>query len=252
MLAALFAVVLGVQDPEPKPQDPATPPAQPVAPSIEDWDDPRVKSELKDFTAKIKSNVLRERLEAVTRLASGRNAKLIPPLATVVTRDRALTVRKAAAEALGNQPEREAKAAVLRLLGTDLHEVPEVQAVLVSALSRLGYQRKRDWEAISGLFERDYGENRMALQRAILALVKEHRELEAIDLLVRNLGEPAPENVDDASNPPAEYWERRWKSWQSWRADVKEALLALTGQQFSTAKEAKDWLRENRAKLEKR
>ncbi|MBI5852356.1 MAG: HEAT repeat domain-containing protein [Planctomycetes bacterium] len=258
MLAVVLAALLGVQDPEPRPPDPATPPAAPVSPEapatqpVEDWDDARVKDELKAFNERIKSRALKDRIAAVERLAVGRNAKLVPPLANTVARDPALTVRKTAALGLAHQPPREAKPAVVRLLGGDLDAVPEVQAVLVTTLSRVGYEKKRDWEPIKNLFERDYGENRLALQRAILALIEEHQELEAIDMLVRNLGEPVPENVDDASNPPAEYWERRWKAWQSWRADVKEALLAVTGQQFSTPKEAKDWLRENRAKLERR
>ncbi len=253
MLAALFAFVLGVQEPAPKSPEPAPPAPQATAALVEDWDDARTKLALKEFDKRIKGRSLKDKLDAVALLAGGRNAKLVAPLANVVARDGALTVRKSAAELLSNQPEREAKPAVMRLLGnSELNGVPEVQATLVTALSRLGYQRKRDWAAVDGLFERDYAENRLSLQRAILALAKEHREIEAVDMLVRNLGEPIPENPDDASNPPAEYWEARWKAWQAWRPEVKEALLTITGQQFSTPKEAKDWLRENRAKLEKR
>lgn len=253
MLAAILTLTLfGVQDPQPdKPQDPA-PIAEPV-PVAEEWDDARTKTELKEFSKRIRARSLKDKLEAIAALDAGRNDKLVPPLAAVVLRERAITVRKAAAEALGHQPPKVARPALLRLLeSSSLNDTPEVQAELVGALARAGYERKRDWSAISRLFEADYGENRLLLQRNILALVKEQIELEALDLLVRNLGEPIPDNPDDPSNPPAEYWEARWKAWQSWRADVKSTLLTLTGQQFSTSQEARAWLKENRGKLEKR
>ncbi len=250
--ALLLSAVFGVQDPEPKKPEntPATPPQQVAA---EDWDDARTKAELKDFDKAMKSRTLKDKLAAIARLDAGRNDKLVAPLANVVLRERAITVRKAAAEALAHQPAKQCKPQILRLLGdTRMNDAPEVQGTLVESLARVGYECKRDWEAIGRLFEADYGPERIPLQRAILGIVKDNRELEALDMLVRNLGEPVPENPDDAGNPPAEYWEKRWKSWQVWRGDVKETLLTLTGQRFSTAKEAKDWIAANRSKLEKR
>jgi hypothetical protein len=83
-------------------------------------------------------------------------------------------------------------------------------------------------------------------------LAKNHKELEALDLLLENLDEPAPANVDDPSNPPAEYWEMRWKAWRSWRDDVKEALFAITGQRFNTSAEAREWLDKNLRELRRR
>jgi hypothetical protein len=51
--------------------------------------------------------------------------------------------------------------------------------------------------------------------------------------------------VHDGDNPPQEYWEARWKAWAVWKGRVKEALFAITGQRFSTAAEARAWLKQN-------
>ncbi len=67
-------------------------------------------------------------------------------------------------------------------------------------------------------------------------------------MLLNHIDEPAPVDVDAASNPPASYWEKRWKAWRLWRDDVKEALYALTGQRFSSGKEARTWIRVNGAR----
>ena len=73
----------------------------------------------------------------------------------------------------------------------------------------------------------------------------------ANDLIARATGggggEPA--NVDSPTNPPASYGKARWHSWAAWKGKVKDALFAITGQRFSTGKEAKAWLKENARKL---
>jgi hypothetical protein len=83
------------------------------------------------------------------------------------------------------------------------------------------------------------------VQEAILELVIAHKETQALPMLLRNTDEPAPANVEAADNPPAEYWEARWKSWAVWKGKVKDALFELTGQRFTTAAEAQAWLKKN-------
>ena len=87
------------------------------------------------------------------------------------------------------------------------------------------------------------------MQKAILQLVIDCTEKQAWRLLTEHIDEPGPVDVDSPSNPPAEYWESRWKAWRAWRADVKEALFALTGQRFGSGKEAKTWIRANGKKV---
>ncbi len=59
------------------------------------------------------------------------------------------------------------------------------------------------------------------------------------------LDEPKAGSVADAANPPASYWEARWKTWQAVKPVVVDALLAITGQHFDTSEEAKAWFKKN-------
>src|SRR5206468_3069566 len=81
--------------------------------------------------------------------------------------------------------------------------------------------------------------------KSIVVRITLHKEKQAVDLLLKNIDEPQPTNVVELANPPAAYWEARWKAWKAWRARVKDALFALTGQRFSTASEARAWLQKN-------
>ena len=125
---------------------------------------------------------------------------------------------------------------------------PQVQASLVRSLSRAGYDAG-DWGEIDEVLEEDYDTERVPVHEAILELVAKHKEVQAIPMLLRNIDEPSPTNVDVADNPPAEYWKARWHSWAVWKAKVKEALFEITGQRFSTAKEASIWIQRNKDKI---
>jgi hypothetical protein len=65
-------------------------------------------------------------------------------------------------------------------------------------------------------------------------------------LLAEWLDEPrAGGNVEDGTNPPAEWWEARWKTWNAVKGVVADALKAITGQAFHSSDEAKEWFRKN-------
>lgn len=235
-----------LQDPDPTP----TPKGEPVeAVAKPEWSDTRARDAISTFkrTMRDADLGLAERVAAVEALAGGRNGLLVKPLATVLHRDPAVVVRKAAAEALGEQPAKAAR----KVLLTTLHrlrrgEEPAVVAALVRSLARSSY-RPSDWRVVEGLFEREFGPEHVPVQQAVLELIETCEEKQAWRLLVKHVDEPIPEDVHAASNPPAEYWERRWKAWAVWRGDVKEALFAITGQRFSTGEEARRWIRENGA-----
>jgi len=59
------------------------------------------------------------------------------------------------------------------------------------------------------------------------------------------LDEPRAGSVSDASNPPASYWEARWKAWAAVKPAVVDALQAITGQHFDSSEEAKAWFKKN-------
>jgi hypothetical protein len=64
-------------------------------------------------------------------------------------------------------------------------------------------------------------------------------------LLAMWLDEPRPGNVNDGSNPPAAWWEARWKLWDKTKPAAVAALKAITGQHFDATDEAKAWFRAN-------
>jgi hypothetical protein len=255
MLATLVACLFAVQDPKPAPTPPtpadkppaAAPAAAPTPPvAVEAWDDKKAKAAVDEWTKLTKgSPSMADKNRGLTALAEGSNKLLIKPLAAVIETDKSVVLRKRAAELLANQPKAEANAALRKLLkGGKAAAYPTVMAELVKGLSRCGYD-KAQWADVGDMFEREYHLDRVVLQEAILDLVIAHKEAQALPMLLRNTDEPIPADVDGANNPPAEYWEARWKSWAIWKGKVKDALFATTGQRFTTAAEAQTWLKKN-------
>jgi hypothetical protein len=255
MLAALLTSLMLCQDPAPAPT-PAPAPAQGEQPKqgepaepppvIETWNEKTAKAAVDTFAKEMKAATsMGERNKALDGIAGGSNKLLCKPLATVVETEKSVVIRKRAAELLANQPVADANPTIQKLLESArvTSNLP-VTAALVRSLSNCGYASAQ-WPKIEGLFERDYSAERVPLQEELLKLVEKHKEEKALQLLLRNIDEPAPKNVEEGSNPPAEYWEARWKAWHAWRGKVKDALFAITGQRFSTSKEAQDWLKQN-------
>ncbi|MDA1194209.1 MAG: hypothetical protein O2894_03420 [Planctomycetota bacterium] len=63
--------------------------------------------------------------------------------------------------------------------------------------------------------------------------------------LAEELDEPAATNPNAPNNPPAEWWERRWKLWKESKPAVVTALKAITGQEFDKTEVAKTWCEAN-------
>jgi hypothetical protein len=252
----MFAVILTTlvlwQDPAPPPKPaepaPAPAPATPAKP-VEAWDDQTAKQALDEFTQAMKGTPnMAQKNRALDLFAGGANKQLVKPLAQLVETEKLVVIRKRAAELLANQPAADANGVIRRLLkSARVAAQPPVMAELVRGLGRCGYD-KAQWSELGDLFEREYHVERVPLQEAVLDLVIMQKEKQALPLLLRNLDEPTPENVDARENPPQEYWEARWKSWAAWKTKVKDALFAVTGQRFSTSAEAKAWLQKNPVK----
>ncbi len=247
MFALLLASLVVCQDPEPPPapQKPVEAPA--AAPKVvEAWDDKTAKAAADELTKLLKGkSSMAEKHKALEQFATGSNKLLLKPLAQIVEMEKSIVIRKRAAELIANQPAAEANAQIRTLLKNPrVGSYPTIMAELVRALSRCGYASQQ-WADLEGLFERDYLPERVPLHEAVLELIATHKEKGAIPLLLRNIDEPVPSNVEEKNNPPAEYWEARWKAWSVWRGKVKDALFAITGQRFSTAAEAKAWLKQN-------
>jgi len=63
--------------------------------------------------------------------------------------------------------------------------------------------------------------------------------------LAEELDEPGTDNPNAPSNPPASWWEKRWKLWKDAKPAVVEALQAITGKEFDKSAEAKAWFDAN-------
>lgn len=250
LASLLLAATLGQAPPAPPAKD--TPPAasvEPAAFTAVRFSDAEAAKAIADFKALPKKAALADRVAAVQALARGTHDTLVPVLDKIVRRDGSVVVRKTAAEALAWQPQKKAYAAVVALLDSkEVAECTELIEPLVTALARVGYSDK-DWPRLDAFFRAGYGPERTGLQRAIIQLAAQHKEKLAIPVLLENLDEPKPTDIHGASNPPAEYWEARWKAWRVWRDDLKTAVQQITGQKFASAEEARAWLRVNGAKL---
>lgn len=52
--------------------------------------------------------------------------------------------------------------------------------------------------------------------------------------------------ASDGSNPPAAWWEEKWHLWNESKAAIHSALKALTGVDFTSTKQAKEWIEEHK------
>jgi len=248
MYAVLLTSLLTWQEPAPA-EKPATPAPVEAQKPIEAWDDRTAKAAVDEWTKAMKGTPnMAQKNQALDLFANGSNKQLIKPLIAVIETEKLVVIRKRAAELLANQPQADANSAIRKLLkNARVSSHTAVMSTLVRGLARCGYD-KTQWSDIADLFEREYNPERVPVQEAVLELVIAHKETQALPMLLRNVDEPVPQDVHAANNPPAEYWEARWKSWAAWKGKVKDALYALTGQRFSTAAEAHAWLRKNPVK----
>ena len=63
--------------------------------------------------------------------------------------------------------------------------------------------------------------------------------------LAEEIDEPMATAVNSPSNPPASWWEARWKMWKQYKAEVVETLEELTGESFKDTASAKAWFEAN-------
>jgi hypothetical protein len=247
MLPLLLTTLCCWQAPDPAkpPATPAPAAAKPVPIALAPCDDQAAKAAISEWGKLGKEASMAERAKGLERLAVGANKQLVKPLAFAVETDKSLVIRKRAVELLALQPAVDAGASLRKLLKSDkVQAAPPVFAEVVRGLGKAGYTAAM-WPELEPLFDRRYDLELVPMQEAMLELVILHKEKQAVAMLLRNLDEPYPADIDGADNPPKEYWEARWKSWAVWRNKVKDGLFAITGQRFSTAAEAKAWLEKN-------
>jgi hypothetical protein len=165
-------------------------------------------------------------------------------------------VRAAGARVLANQPLEVGAKALGKALADKQNqkERPLAVASIIDALGRLG-DRGVEGE-VEDLYQ-DYSDEAVVRAAVLYFGRVKTKDLGIVLLLCAELSAPVPESVDSAANPPADYWERRWKMWMAVRRDVSWALKEITGQVFAPAEgehkgdapKARDWVKANAREL---
>ena len=201
-----------------------------------------LKAFKKDLSRSKKSPMVRR--EVVQALVRKSHPSFVSPLMKLAGKDKSKLVRAAAVEALGKLNFPETRRALLKILGKrGLTKDPLVFLAALDAVDRLGYHPVY-FQALSDLFEAAWDMPSPGVpQQKIIQLFSKGKEKRAFRLLVDHLDEPKPANVDDPSNPPASWWEKRWKAWHYWRGNVKAALKEITGVDFTRSAFYKKWAR---------
>ncbi len=125
----------------------------------------------------------------------------------------------------------------------------EVKAKCLIAFARGGIELnakqfkeiERDWRWIVGNPDERYAKG----LEGIAAWVVVSKDKRLFRRLANELDEPLATNPNSPSNPPASWWEKRWKMWKAAKPSVVEALKAITGKEFDKTEEAKKWCEAN-------
>ena len=121
----------------------------------------------------------------------------------------------------------------------------EVKARALKGFARAGIELdakqfkeiERDWRWMIGNPDERWAKALSAIA-AWVVLAKDKRLFRR---LAEELDEPGTDNPNSPSNPPASWWEKRWKMWKAAKPAVVEALQSITGKEFDKTAEAKAW-----------
>jgi len=148
---------------------------------------------------------------------------------------RVSAVQAAAARLLGNQLGNKKVASALERLFRDKDlrkDRPEACAAVILSMGKLEVQKSE--QDIFSLLKSNPQEDIARACVRYFGLIKT-KDKSIVRTLCTELDAPAPADVNGGTNPPAGYWEQRWKTWNAIRRDVSWALKEITGQVFRPA-----------------
>jgi hypothetical protein len=178
-------------------------------------------------------------LEEVEAAGRVQHASLVPVLKKIMLHGGIVdAVKIKAANSLQAQPKKAAcKVAMELLRDTRFQEQGSLSAPMIRLMSHHGAPKKF-WAYMRRRF--------LTLgtlgQQALLEHIGSSRDWDSARLLLENIDQPSPADVDAADNPPAEYWKKRYDKWARCKPQVRNACEKLFGQSFTTRKEANAWL----------
>jgi hypothetical protein len=121
---------------------------------------------------------------------------------------------------------------------------PAVRGAILRALGKIGARLDaKQYSEAERLWNTTEGADAAALRSGFadyFAAIKDDKR--PCKLLALWLDRPQPTgDPNDGNNPPKEWWEARYKLWQATQSRAEAALLAITGQRFTSTDDAKKW-----------
>ncbi len=99
-----------------------------------------------------------------------------------------------------------------------------------------------DWRWMNGNPQKEFGEHLLDY----CAYIEATADPRLFRRMAEELSEPGTDiAVNSPSNPPAEWWERKWNMWKLMKPGLVSALKAITEHEFDTTAEAKAWFEAN-------
>jgi hypothetical protein len=179
------------------------------------------------------------RLDRDEELGRVQHASLVPLIEKIMLSDPNDTVRIKAAESLLAQPGKPATALAIRLLeDRKFLERGALAAPLIRLCTHYGAPDK-----VWGQLYRRFLDLAVVAQQAVIDSIGQRKDWNGVDLLLDHIDAPKPANVDDANNPPEEYWKRRWEQWRAFTPQVQSACKVLFGRSFGSREEAQEWIK---------
>jgi hypothetical protein len=245
LLLGLLAPPLGAEGP-----DPEEPPATTALHDATDEEAKPIVEGLKTAARKRKREDAMPLLDAVGAL---RHPEFERPLVQLLQHPDAAVARRAAELLEPRVGALDAKAATALWKAGWMHPLNDkrhaIQAKTLRILARGGVTLDRkQHDDVAKLWRRHLGNPEASVVGVLLdiAWYYEHtKDKRLCRLLAEELDEPQPADVNSPTNPPASWWEARWKAWKELKPAVVSALRSITGQEFDKTDEAKRWFKMN-------
>jgi hypothetical protein len=149
------------------------------------------------------------------------------------------TVQITAVKVLSKYPDKEVQKAFRKAFANKQirDDKPLLAAAVIEGMGTIGYTKC--WSDIESEFKKFRNMHVMKAAVRYFGMTKEKR---VAKMLCDHIEEPMPANVNSGSNPPSSYWKVRWEAWNNMKDDVVWALEQITGETFTTNKQARDWI----------
>jgi hypothetical protein len=193
---------------------------------------------------KVSRKKTRKRVELLERLGQWDHPMVLRE-AKKFLKDKSYKVAVAAVVACARQTSDKEATASAFLAQLKKEKRTDVICALLVGMGRLEYSSKKAHKVAADW----YGKKNIEALKASARYFGYVRSKKAFRLLAEKLDYPRPVKVDDPENPPAEWWEERYREWESYVPQIRWALGRIVpGESFETTKEAKDWAKAEGAK----